>query len=206
MPETTFLITAFATLFVVIDPPGLVPLFIALSRGMGPDKRRAMARRACIIAACLLLVFGVAGETILEFIGISMPAFRIAGGILLFLTALDMLFERSTQRREGQQAEPDHDPSVFPLATPLIAGPGAIASVILLVGQSGPGWTGTFWVLSLMVLMIAVTYAFLLASPPLERMLGRTGTIVITRLLGMLLAALSVQFVIDGVRGTGLIG
>jgi multiple antibiotic resistance protein len=152
------------------------------------------------------LVFGVAGETILEFIGISMPAFRIAGGILLFLTAIDMLFERRTQRREGQQAEPDHDPSVFPLATPLIAGPGAIASVILLVGQSGPGWTGTFWVLSLMVLMIAVTYAFLLASPPLERMLGRTGTIVITRLLGMLLAALSVQFVIDGVRGTGLIG
>jgi multiple antibiotic resistance protein len=206
MPETTFLITAFATLFVVIDPPGLVPLFIALTRGMGPDKRRAMARRACIIAACLLLVFGVAGETILEFIGISMPAFRIAGGILLFLTAIDMLFERRTQRREGQQAEPDHDPSVFPLATPLIAGPGAIASVILLVGQSGSGWTGTFWVLSLMVLMIAVTYAFLLASPPLERMLGRTGTIVITRLLGMLLAALSVQFVIDGVRGTGLIG
>ena len=205
MPEATFLITAFATLFVVIDPPGLVPLFIALTRGMGPDKRRAMARRACIIAACLLLVFGVAGETILEFIGISMPAFRIAGGILLFLTALDMLFERRTQRREGQQAEPDHDPSVFPLATPLIAGPGAIASVILLVGQSGPGWTGTFWVPSLMVLMIAVTYAFLLASPPLERMLGRTG-IVITRLLGMLLAALSVQFVIDGVRGTGLIG
>ncbi len=206
MPETAFLITAFATLFVVIDPPGLVPLFIALTRGMGPERRRAMARRACIIAACLLLLFGLAGEAILTFIGISMPAFRIAGGILLFLTALDMLFERRTQRREGQLAEPDHDPSVFPLATPLIAGPGAIASVILLVGQSGPGWAGTLWVLGLMVVMIAVTYAFLLASPPLERMLGRTGTIVITRLLGMLLAALSVQFVIDGVKGTGLIG
>ncbi|WP_128516713.1 MarC family protein [Tabrizicola thermarum] len=206
MPETAFLITAFATLFVVIDPPGLVPLFIALTRGMGPERRRAMARRACIIAACLLLLFGLAGEAILTFIGISMPAFRIAGGILLFLTALDMLFERRTQRREGQLAEPDHDPSVFPLATPLIAGPGAIASVILLVGQAGPGWAGTLWVLGLMVVMIAVTYAFLLASPPLERMLGRTGTIVITRLLGMLLAALSVQFVIDGVKGTGLIG
>jgi multiple antibiotic resistance protein len=173
---------------------------------MGPDKRRAMAQRACIIAACLLLLFGVAGEAILSFIGISMPAFRIAGGILLFLTALDMLFERRTQRREGQQAEPDHDPSVFPLATPLIAGPGAIATMILLVGEAGPDWSGTFWVLGLMILMIVVTYAFLLASPPLERMLGRTGTIVITRLLGMLLAALSVQFVIDGVRGTGLIG
>lgn len=206
MPETAFLITAFATLFVVIDPPGLVPLFIALTRGMEPQRRRAMAQRACVIAAVLLLIFGLAGEAILAFVGISMPAFRIAGGILLFLTALDMLFERRTQRREGQQAEPDHDPSVFPLATPLIAGPGAIATMILLVGQAGPDWTATLWVMGLMLAMMAVTFAFLLASPPLERLLGRTGTIVITRLLGMLLAALSVQFVIDGVRGTGLIG
>jgi multiple antibiotic resistance protein len=203
--DTAFLITAFATLFVVIDPPGLVPLFIALTRGMEAGRRRAMARRACLIAALLLTLFALAGEAILGFIGISMPAFRIAGGILLFLTALDMLFERRTQRREGQQADPDHDPSVFPLATPLIAGPGAIASVILLVGQAGPGWAGTAAVLGLMWGMILVTFLFLLASPPLERMLGRTGTIVITRLLGMLLAALSVQFVIDGVRQTGLI-
>ncbi len=206
MPETAFMITAFATLFVVIDPPGLVPLFIALTRGMDAERRRAMALRACIIATALLLLFGVAGESILTFIGISMPAFRIAGGILLFLTALDMLFERRTQRREGQQAEADHDPSVFPLATPLIAGPGAIATMILLVGEAGPGWAGTLSILGLLVVMMLVTYAFLLASPPMERMLGRTGTIVITRLLGMLLAALSVQFVIDGVRGTGLIG
>jgi multiple antibiotic resistance protein len=204
--ESAFLITTFATLFVVIDPPGLVPMFIALTIGMSPERRRAMALRACIIAAVLLMLFGIAGEAILGFVGISMPAFRIAGGILLFLTALDMLFERRTQRREGQQADPDHDPSVFPLATPLIAGPGAIASMILLVGESGGDWAGTGAVIGLMLGMIAVTYAFLLASPPLERMLGRTGTIVITRLLGMLLAALSVQFVIDGVRGTGLIG
>ena len=206
MPETAFLITAFATLFVVIDPPGLVPLFIALTRGMAPERRRAMARRACLIAAVLLTAFGLFGESILGFIGISMPAFRIAGGILLFLTALDMLFERRTQRREGQQADPDHDPSVFPLATPLIAGPGAIATMILLVGQSGPGWQGAAWVIGLLLLMMAVTFAFLLASPPLERLLGRTGVIVITRLLGMLLAALSVQFVIDGVRQTSLVG
>ncbi len=202
---STFLITAFATLFVVIDPPGLVPMFIALTRGMNAERRRAMALRACIIAALILLLFGLAGEAVLGFIGISMPAFRIAGGILLFLTALDMLFERRTQRREGQTADPDHDPSVFPLATPLIAGPGAIATMILLVGQSGPGWSGSLAVLALMLLMMAVTYAFLLASPPLERLLGRTGTIVITRLLGMLLAALAVQFVIDGIKGTGLI-
>lgn len=103
--ESAFLITAFATLFVVIDPPGLVPLFIALTRGMDAARRRAMARRACLIATALLTLFGLFGEDILGFIGISMPAFRIAGGILLFLTALDMLFERRTQRREGQQPQ-----------------------------------------------------------------------------------------------------
>lgn len=203
--ETAFLITAFATLFVVIDPPGLVPLFIALTRGMNAAQRRAMAQRACLIAAVLLTLFGLAGEAILGFIGISMSAFRIAGGLLLFLTALDMLFERRTVRREGQTVDDDHDPSVFPLATPLIAGPGAIASIILLIGQGGGDWTATFAVLGLTWGMIIVTFLFLLASPPLERMLGRTGTIVITRLLGMLLAALSVQFVIDGIRQTGLI-
>ena len=203
--DSAVLITAFATLFVVIDPPGLVPMFIALTTGMSNDRRRAMALRACVIAALLLTAFGLFGESILGFIGISMPAFRIAGGILLFLTALDMLFERRTQRREGQTADPDHDPSVFPLATPLIAGPGAIATMILLMGQSGDTWPGALAVLALLWGMMAVTYLFLLASPPLERMLGRTGTIVITRLLGMLLAALSVQFVIDGVRQTGLI-
>lgn len=203
--DSAFLITAFATLFVVIDPPGLVPLFIALTQGMDAPHRRRLARRACIIAFILLTMFGLAGETLLGFIGITMPAFRIAGGILLFLTALDMLFERRTQRREGQHADPDHDPSVFPLATPLIAGPGAIATMILLVDRSGDGWMGTLAVLGLLLAMIIATYLFFLAAPLLERLLGRTGTVVITRLLGMLLAALSVQFVIDGVRGTGLI-
>ncbi|MCF8486774.1 MAG: MarC family protein [Rhodobacteraceae bacterium] len=203
--DSAFLITAFATLFVVIDPPGLVPMFIALTTGMSAEHRRAMALRACLIATILLTAFGFFGESILGFIGISMPAFRIAGGILLFLTALDMLFERRTQRREGQTPDPEHDPSVFPLATPLIAGPGAIATMILLMGQAGESWTATAAILGLLWAMMLVTYLFLLASPPLERMLGRTGTVVITRLLGMLLAALSVQFVIDGVRQTGLI-
>ncbi|GGW22297.1 UPF0056 inner membrane protein [Gemmobacter lanyuensis] len=203
--DTGFLITAFATLFVVIDPPGLVPLFIALTRGMSVARRRSLALRACIIAVAILAAFAIAGEALLGFIGITMPAFRIAGGILLFLTALDMLFERRTQRREGQHAEPDHDPSVFPLATPLIAGSGAIATMILLVGQAGGGLPGTALVIGVMLVVMLTTFTFLLAAPPLERMLGRTGTIVITRLLGMLLAALSVQFVIDGIRGTGLI-
>ena len=203
--DQAFIITSFATLFVVIDPPGLVPLFIALTQGMEPAQRRRLGLRACVIGGVLLTLFGLFGESLLGFIGISMPAFRIAGGILLFLTALDMLFERRTQRREGQHADPNHDPSVFPLATPLIAGPGAIATMILLMGQSGGGWTGTLTVLALLFVMLLVTFLFFLASPPIERLLGRTGTVVITRLLGMLLAALSVQFVIDGVKGTGLI-
>ncbi|MCA3448367.1 MAG: MarC family protein [Rhodobacter sp.] len=203
--DSGFLITSFVTLFVVIDPLGLIPLFIALTRGMAPDHRRAVGLRACGIAAILLTLFGLFGQKLLDFVGISMPAFRIAGGILLFLTALDMLFERRTQRREGQMPDADHDPSVFPLAMPLIAGPGALAAMILLVGQSGPGLQGTAVVLGLMLAVILVIYVLFLAAGPIERALGRTGTMVITRLLGMLLAALSVQFVIDGIIGTGLV-
>ena len=205
MIETGFLITAFATLFVVVDPPGLIPMFIALTPGMSAARRHTIGLHACLVAAVLLTLFGLAGEAVLNFIGISMPAFRISGGILLFLTALDMLFERRTQRREGQTAEPDHDPSVFPLATPLIAGPGAMATMILLVGQSGPGWAGVLAVHVVMLVVLASAFALFLVAAPIERALGRTGNMVITRLLGMLLAALSVQFVIDGVRGTALI-
>ena len=203
--DSSFLITSFVTLFVVIDPLGLVPLFIALTRGMAPDHRRAVGLRACVIAALLLTLFGLFGQKLLDFVGISMPAFRIAGGILLFLTALDMLFERRTQRREGQMPDADHDPSVFPLAMPLIAGPGALAAMILLVGQSGPGLQGKAVVLGLMLAVIALIHVLFLAAGRIERALGRTGTMVITRLLGMLLAALSVQFVIDGIIGTGLV-
>ncbi len=205
MPETAFLITAFATLFVVIDPPGLIPLFIALTPGMDPAHRRNVALRACLVAAGILTAFGLLGEAVLEFIGISMPAFRIAGGMLLFLTALDMLFERRTQRREGQTAEahPD-DPSVFPLALPLIAGPGAIATMILLVGQARGDWGKILSVHLVMAATIAAAFAMMMIAGPVGRLLGRTGTVVITRILGMLLAALSVQFVIDGIIGIGL--
>jgi multiple antibiotic resistance protein len=203
--ETAFLITAFATLFVVIDPPGLIPMFIALTPGMTSAQRRAIGLRACLVAIAILTLFGLLGEAVLGFIGISMPAFRIAGGILLFLTALDMLFERRTQRREGQTTVHEHDPSVFPLAIPLIAGPGAIATMILLVGQAG-SWHEVVAVHMVMVFTVGLAFLLFLVAGPLERALGRTGVVVITRLLGMLLAALSVQFVIDGVRGTGLIG
>jgi multiple antibiotic resistance protein len=194
-------IPAFVTLFVIIDPIGLAPLFVALTQGMTARQRRKVAVRACVVALGLLTLFGVAGEAVLNFLGISMPAFRIAGGVLLFLTALDMLFERRAQRRQGQAdtAHPE-DPSVFPLAIPLIAGPGAIASMILLTGQDGGAALHVLAVHVVMLLVLVVVFAFFLLAAPLERLLGPTGINVVTRLLGMLLAALSVQFVIDGMR------
>lgn len=202
--DLAFLISAFVTLFVVIDPIGLTPVFIALTPGMTAQQRRAIAIRATLIAAGLLFLFAFLGEQVLGFIGISMPAFRIAGGILLFLTALDMLFERRTKRREGQaDAEDMPDPSVFPMAIPLIAGPGAIASIILLTGEA-EGAVGMASVLLVMVAVLALAFLFFLSANLIERVLGKTGIVVVTRLLGMLLAALSVQFVLDGIRGFGM--
>ncbi|APX11344.1 MarC family protein [Tateyamaria omphalii] len=204
MIDTAFLITAFVTMFVVIDPIGLAPLFVALTQGVPERQRRAIALRACAIGMMILIVFALFGEAVLGFIGISMPAFRVAGGVLLFLTALDMLFERRTKRREDRSEDTDQDdPSVFPLAIPLIAGPGAIASVILLTGQK-PGVEGLALVLAITALVLGVCLILFLASSLLERALGKTGITVVTRLLGMLLAALSVQFVLDGLRNFGL--
>ncbi|MFB2532353.1 MarC family protein [Paracoccus sp. p4-l81] len=203
--ELTFALTAFVTLFVVVDPIGLAPLFIALTPGATAAQRRRMGLRAVAIAAVLLTAFGFFGDALLASIGISMPAFRIAGGVMLFLTALDMLFERRTQRREGQQAEATHDPSVFPLATPLIAGPGAMATMILLVGQ-GDGFGHLIGVHLVMLAVLGCCFALFLIAGSLERALGRTGTMVVTRLLGMLLAALAIQFMLDGLIGAGVIG
>ncbi len=207
--DTGFLIAAFVTLFVVIDPIGLAPIFVALTQGAAPRLRRAIALRACVISVLLLAAFGLFGEEILGFIGISMPAFQIAGGILLFLTALDMLFERRTRRREGSAGsaeDPSADPSVFPLAMPLIAGPGAMASMILLTGQAQGDWLGIAAVHLVMVVVVALVFVMFLAAGLIERALGRIGTVVVTRLLGLLLAALSVQFVLDGARTLGLLG
>ena len=197
--DTAFLITSFVTLFVIIDPIGLLPVFVALTPGATRAERRGIALRACLTAFLILAVFAFFGESVLGFIGISMPAFRIAGGALLFLTALDMLFERRAKRREDQTEEERPDPSVFPLAIPLIAGPGSIATMILLVGQQ-PGIGGLLTVLGVMLAVLAVMLVLFMAAGLLERMLGRTGINVVTRLLGMLLAALSVQFVLDGLR------
>jgi multiple antibiotic resistance protein len=209
MTELPALITAFTTLFIIIDPPGLAPVFIALTQGMTATQRRAIAVRAFFVAFALMMVFLFLGEAVLGFIGISMDAFRIAGGILLFLTALDMLFQRRQARREDSaaegQAEHEDDPSVFPLSLPLIVGPGAITTVILLAGEAqGAADLGAIAGVIFAVLLI-VLLAFL-AAPTIERGLGKTGLNIVTRVLGMLLAALAVQFVLDGLRGFGIGG
>ena len=203
--DLTFFINAFVALFVIIDPVGLTPVFLALTQGHGSAERRTIGRRAILVSFGILTVFGLMGEAVLHFVGISMPAFRIAGGILLLLTALDMLFERRTKRRDHTAEEEERpDPSVFPLAIPLLAGPGAITTTILLVGEaSGPlEATGVFICVALVLAVVAL---FFRSAGLMERLLGRTGTTVVTRLLGMLLAALAVQFVLDGLRGAALL-
>lgn len=204
--DPSLAITAFVTLFVVIDPIGLAPLFVALTQGMDRTTRLKIAIRSCLIGFAILTVFGLAGELILDFIGISLAAFRISGGILLFATALDMLFERRSARREDKAGEVRDDPSVFPLAMPLIAGPGAMATMILLTSTDQTDWTLVLGIHGVMVSVLIVVFLLFLLAGPLERMLGATGVVVVSRLLGMLLAALSVQFVIDGLRDIGALG
>ncbi|KPP87335.1 MAG: multiple antibiotic resistance protein [Rhodobacteraceae bacterium HLUCCA08] len=210
MTDLASLVTAFTALFVVIDPIGLTPLFVALTPGMTPARRRGIAIRACAVALAILTLFALFGEALLGFLGISMPAFRIAGGILLFVTALDMLFERRQKRRQGtadaEETDAEHDdPSVFPLAIPLIAGPGAIATMILLA-ERADGVAGYAAMFAVLAVVLGLVLALFLSSGLLERGLGATGINVVTRLLGMLLAALSVQFVIDGIRASGFGG
>lgn len=194
-------LTAFVTLFVVIDPIGLAPLFIALTAGMDAAARRRIALRAVAVAFAILALFGLGGEEMLRLVGISMPAFRISGGLMLFLLAVDMLFESRTARRERNADVHEADPSVFPLAVPLLAGPGAMASMILLSNQSAGDAAAQTVVYLVLVAVLGMCLIFFMLGASIERLLGRTGVKVITRLLGVLLGALAVQFVIDGVRG-----
>jgi multiple antibiotic resistance protein len=198
------LVPAFVTLFVIIDPIGLAPLFIALTQGMTAEERERVGRRALILSFVLLAAFGLFGEGLLTAIGISLPAFRISGGLLLFLTALDMLFERRSDRREKRADEAPADPSVFPLAMPLIAGPGALTTMILLSSRHTDAPTLIGINLVMVAVLVLVYLAFRL-SHLFARALGHTGIVVLTRLFGILLAALSVQFVLDGLRDYGFL-
>ncbi|MBO9379228.1 NAAT family transporter [Sphingomonas histidinilytica] len=201
-------LSAFVTLFVVIDPPGCAPIFAGLTRDAPAGQRRSMAIRSTLIATVLLFLFALVGEKLLDTLGISLDAFRIAGGIMLFLIALEMVFEKRTERREGRADEisrkaaeerrPIEDISVFPMAIPMIAGPGSIATVMLLVSRSH-GIEQTILVLGALLAVLALTMAALLAAGPIMRVLGPKLEAMITRVLGVLLAALAAQFVIDGI-------
>jgi len=203
MTDLSTLITAYTALFIIIDPLGLAPLFVALTQGMSAAQRRSIAFRAIAISAVLMSVFLFAGQAVLDFVGISLPAFQIAGGVLLFLTALEILFQKRQTRRadnaiEGQSEHHD-DPSVFPLAMPLIVGPGAIATIILLTSEA-EGIVDYLAVGGVTLAVLATTFLAFLAAGPIERLLGKTGLNILTRVLGMLLAALATQFIVDGIR------
>jgi multiple antibiotic resistance protein len=196
--------SALVTFLVIIDPPGCAPIFAGLTRGATAVDRRSMAIRSCVIAWGILMFFALLGKPMLAALGISLASFRIAGGILLFYIAVEMVFERRTERRERRadsiegtpQAE---DISVFPMAMPMIAGPGSIASAMLWVsGAETPFHIAV--VLAAITVVMLMTLATLLAAGPLLRLIGEKIESVITRILGVILAALASQFVIDGLR------
>jgi multiple antibiotic resistance protein len=197
-------VNALIVMFVVIDPPGTAAMFVALTRGGDAKYRRQMAIRAILLSTAILFVFTAIGAQLLHVLNVTVPAFRIAGGILLFLIAIDMIFARQTGLRsatvrEQEEARFREDISVFPLAFPLIAGPGSLTTVILLAGNT----EGHMWafasIFAILAIVLGVTLAALLASGLLMRALGVTGANVLGRLLGILLAAMAVQFVITGI-------
>lgn len=204
MPSFDALLNAFVTVLVTIDPPGLAPLFLALTRGMNRSERGQVAVRASVIGFGVLALFAVAGTLILSVFGITLPAFRVAGGLLLFFIAFEMIFERRTDRKERSAdtaitKDHIHNIAAFPLAIPLIAGPGAISATVLLSGTfAGPG--PMIALVAIIFVSIALTYMVFLLAERVDRFLGHTGRSILTRLLGVILAALAVQFVADGIK------
>ncbi|NGP53408.1 MarC family protein [Thioalkalivibrio sp. XN8] len=199
---TEHLLKTFIIFFVVIEPVSLVPMFGALTRGGEPGYRRKMALKSIAISAGIFIVFALAGDWLLRLLGISVSAFKIAGGVLLFLLAVDMVLAResglrSTTVREQDEARYREDISVFPMAFPLITGPGALATMLLLTAGA-EDWIGVGLVLAMGLAALAVTLVMLLLTQPLMRVIGVTGGSVISRLLGVVLAALAVQYAVDG--------
>jgi multiple antibiotic resistance protein len=197
-------LSAFVTLFVVIDPPGCAPIYAGLTSDATRRQATSMAVRACAIAAIILIVFALFGEQLLGALHIELNSFRLAGGIMLFVIAMDMVFEKRTQRREARaeavKLTPEvEDVSVFPMAMPMIAGPGSIATIMLLMAKA-EGTEATLVILGAMLAVVLLTLLALIAAGPLMKLLGAKVEAVITRLLGVLLAALAVQYVIDGVK------
>lgn len=204
MPIFESVFSAFITILVTIDPPGLAPLFLAVTRGMNREQRLQVSVRASLIAFAVLAVFAIAGALILKMFGITLPAFRVAGGLLLFYIAFEMIFERRQDRKEkisdvAITRDHIHNIAAFPLAIPLIAGPGAISATVLLSG-SFKGWAAQATLVLIILACLAVTFLVFVLAERIDQMLGQTGRSILTRLLGVMLAALAVQFVADGIK------
>lgn len=204
-----YAVSAFVTLLVVVDPIGLAPIFLSLTGRQPPEARRAVAILASVLAAAILAGFALAGDWTLRQLGISLPAFRIAGGLLLFAIAFEMVYGQRTER-EARTAETAvakdraHHVAAFPLAIPLLAGPGAIAATLLLAGQAAGKPAMLVTLLAVIAAVALVCVAVFCVAERLGRLLGITGNSLLTRLLGIVLAALAVQYVIDGVRSAFL--
>ena len=195
----------FITLFAVIDPPGIIPPFLGLTDRMSREQRRSIAARSVLISAIILISFTFLGDKILDWLKISEAAFYIAGGLLLFRAAFNMVLARpsgidNTTREEDKEAASRHEISIFPLAIPLIAGPGSIATVILLSRKAENSFIQHFIIVLAVLFVLGITYVCLRLSNPITKLLGVTGTNVIGRIFGIILAALSVQFVLNGIH------
>jgi multiple antibiotic resistance protein len=204
-----FVATAFATAFTIIDPIGMIPMTLGSTSRMSPQRRNQVIDQAVIVAAGVIVFMGVVGRLILDYLGITLPAFTIAGGILLFLIAIDMLFARPTGAKrteaEEREAAEGENPAVFPLAVPMIAGPGTIATVLLLVNLSHGDRAEVLVVAAAYAVALVVTWLCMRGSSLLLRVIGKTGIHVISRILGIILAALAVQFVLNGMAQTPLL-
>jgi multiple antibiotic resistance protein len=204
MPIFDNIFNAFVTILVTIDPPGLAPIFLAVTRGMSRDQRHQVSIRASIIGFCVMALFAIAGASILSVFGITLPAFRVAGGFLLFFIAFEMVFEKRQDRKEkisdvAITQDHIHNLAAFPLAIPLIAGPGAISATVLLSG-SFQGWAAQATLVAIILICLLMTYLVFVLAERIDGLLGQTGRSILTRLLGVILAALAVQFVADGVK------
>lgn len=208
MLDLDSVINAFITLFVIVDPIGNAPLFLGLTVGMATTVRRSIAMRGAFISFVILTLFAITGTKILDTIGITIDAFRIAGGLLLFVTAFEMIYGQRQERREETSsaavAEHAANIAVFPLAIPLIAGPGTISATILLssqfsAGDTGHNWYGTISLVAIIAVLMVITAVFLIAAELVDKFISNTAKLVLTRLLGVLLAALAVQYIADGV-------
>lgn len=198
---------AFTTLFVIIDPVGMLPVFLALTAGMAGPRRRRAALTGPALAGLVLLLFALTGDPLLDLLGIGLPAFRIAGGLMLLWIAWEMVFERRRDRRSKTvETAAEEDVAVFPLAIPLLSGPGAITSIMLLMAERQGDPAAQAMVLLVLAAVLSLCVLMFLLAEPLERAMGPTLTGVVSRLLGILLAALAVQYVLDGIGNAFQVG